>query len=255
MWAQLRPHFYIKYIFPIRNRLITPITFIKVIFCIRFLVYPCFLLGEVCGGIFGGYLSLCVKESGCWFGFAPSCFGVPPFWWVAFLCVAVLPCGPALLLPCGFWSSLCPLLLLFPLCPSSVLPLLSPLLLRLGLRCWLLCLVLGGLLPCRLWRFRCLVWTRSPWSALTGVSVSVVLPLRLVRWVVRSRWTSCSPVCRLVLGRLFGSVLRSGTRLTRGLLVLSLSRFLLRTVLSVCTTMASAIACLVLVSGVKRCGP
>jgi len=133
-------------------------------------------------------------------------------------------CAVALVLSassvCAVWGLLCPLLLLFPLCPFSVPPLLSLLLLRLVPRCCPLCLVLGGLLLCRLWRCRCLVWTRSPWSALTGVSVSVVLPMRLVRWVVRSRWTSCSPVCRLVLGRLFGSVLRSGTRLTRGLLVL-----------------------------------
>jgi len=166
-----------------------------------------------------GYLSLCVKESGCWFGFAPSCFGVPPFWWVAFLRVAVWPCGPACSFLCGFWSSLCPSLLSFPLCPFSVLPLLSLLLLRLVLRCWLLCLVLGGLLLCRLWRCRCLVWTRSPWFARTVVSVSVVLRTPRVPWVGRSRWTLCSLVCRLVLGRLSASVLRSGTRLIPGSLV------------------------------------
>ena len=51
-------------------------------------------MGECLGGT-----SRCVKESGCWFGFAPSSFVSPLFWWVALLRVAVLPCGPALLLP------------------------------------------------------------------------------------------------------------------------------------------------------------
>ena len=43
---------------------------------------------------------MCVKESGCWFGFAPSCFGVPPslwwclvpWWWVGG-CSLVRPAG------------------------------------------------------------------------------------------------------------------------------------------------------------------
>ena len=133
----------------------------------------------------------------------PSCPAVPRFFFL-----------------CGFWSSLCLSLLLFLLFPSLVL---LPLSLLLVLpRCWLPFLVLGGLLPCRLWLCRCLVWTRSLWSARTVVSVFVVLRTPLVPWVVRSRWTLCSLVCRLVLGRLFASVLRSVTRLIPGSLVLKL---------------------------------
>ena len=180
-------------------------------------------LGNFCGGT-----SLCVSKNQCVGLGSPLPAFVPPFWWVAFLRVAVLPCGPALSFLCGFWSSLCLSLLLFPLCPFSVLPLLLLLAslrlppVRLLVRLLLPCLVLVGLLLCRLWRCRCLVWTRSPWSARTVVFVSVVLPLRLVPWVVRSRWTLCLLGCLPVLVvTLSASLLRSGTRLTLGLLLAS----------------------------------
>ena len=123
--------------------------------------------------------------------------------------------------PCGFWSSLCPCLLLFLLFPLLVLLLLWRLLL-LVLPCWLPCLVLVGLLLLWSWLFACLVLTPSPWFALTVVFVSVVLPTLLVPWVVLSLRTWSSLVSLLVWVRLFASVLRSGTLLTLGLSVLRL---------------------------------
>ena len=161
--------------------------------------------------------------------FSPSLCSWPPCVvlgcrvpWVGSSCLPV-GCAVALVLSasfvCAVWGSLCLLLPLSLLCLSLVLCLLSWLLLLVLPRCCPLCLVLGGLLLCRWLLLWCLALMRSPCPARTVVSVSAVLRTPLVLWVVLCLWMRCSLGCRLVLGRLFASVLRSGTRLTRGLLV------------------------------------
>ena len=164
-------------------------------------------------------VSLCKKEKDCLLSGSPLAGFGPP----CFLLVGVLAPGRLRLARCcwlsflvAVWSLLCPLLLLSLLFPSSVLCPLSP------VRCLLLplCLVLGGLLPL-VWLLLCgLVRTLCPLCARTVVLVSVVRRTLPVLSVVLCLRMPCSPGCRLVLGRLSGSVLRLATRLTSGLLVL-----------------------------------
>lgn len=152
-------------------------------------------------------VSLCVKESGVWFGFACLCAVFPLF--------LSGRCGVALLLRpsfvCAAWGLLCSLLSLL-LCLLLVLCLLL-FVLRWRLRflvgrCLLLCLLCGLL---GLARTLCLLVAR------TVVFVCAVFRTLFVLSVVLSRWTLCLLACRVVSAALFALLLPLGTLRTRGL--------------------------------------